>query len=129
MSRESVRDFSTAIFGENSKLGPWYFTKRKSITTDVLEKLCKHFDVNPDVFFDFCDGININSVISDNKVGNININYDIKYLQTTIDHLNKVIRDKEEQIDFLKNQNKAYWEFISSFSTKNDAKLGQNSDK
>jgi hypothetical protein len=107
-SGEKSIDFAHAIFGPDSKLGPEYFKTKKSISTFHLERMCAHFKLPMNYFFDETpiSVYNIGNVVKNNGVGvgNVNINNDVEHLKETIKQLESVIEDKNEQIKWLKSQ-------------------------
>lgn len=109
LSGERSIDFSRAIFGDNSSLGPTYFKGKTEINTRHLEKMVVHYNVPFDYFFDESQSpqsSNIGNIVSHNRlgVGNLNINNDVKLLQQTITRLEKEISDKDEMINWLRRQ-------------------------
>lgn len=108
-SGERSIDFSRAIFGKNSSLGPTYFNGKTEINTRHLEAMVHHYNVPFDYFFDTPQpgtATNIGNMVSHNElgVGNLNINNDVKLLQQTICRLEKEIAEKNDMINWLKSQ-------------------------
>lgn len=117
-SGEKSIEFSRAIFGPKSKLGPQYFFNRKSITTLQLEKLANHYKVSIFDFFTDTDSkdknMNISTIVHHNNVENVTIGSDVESLKQNIEYLQQIIKDKEDQINWFKNQ----WDYlIKTFQT------------
>jgi len=119
-SGERSLDFAHAIFGPESKLGPEYFKGKEGINTVHLEKMCAHFNLPMNYFFDDTpiSAYNIGNIVRNNQVGvgNVNINNDVEHLKDTIKQLKDVIEDKDEQIKWLKSQWDAMLKTFQSLS-------------
>ena len=93
-SGEKSIDFSRAIFGKESSLGPTYFKGKTEINTRHLEAMVRHYNVSYDYFFDdsTASHINIGNVVAHNRVGvgNVNINDDVKYATSIVHTCTKV---------------------------------------
>ncbi len=133
-SGERSVDFSRAIFGKNSSLGPTYFNGKTEINTRHLEAMVRHYNVPFEYFFDDAQAgstTNMGNIVSHNRlgVGNLNINNDVKLLQQTICRLEKELAEKNEMIDWLKNQFNNLSEMLKESrqgTAKSETEVGQN---
>ncbi len=133
-SGERSIDFSRAIFGKNSSLGPTYFNGKTEINTRHLEAMVQHYNVPFDYFFDTPQQgttTNIGNMVSHNElgVGNLNINNDVKLLQQTICRLEKEIAEKNDMINWLKNQFNVLSDLLKesrSAASVSETEVGQN---
>lgn len=123
-SRHSQSEVMVDVFGYNNKEGLAYFKNRKDIKVDHLLKLAKHYHVSvydlldDDDNYQFNFGTNdVDNVVQNNNigVGNVNINNDVKHLKETIKQLNKVIEDKNNMIEWLKQN---FDNFVNLMKTK-----------
>ena len=134
LSGERSIDFSRAIFGKNSTLGPTYFNGKTEINTRHLEAMVHHYNVPFDYFFDDSQSsstTNLGNIVSHNRlgVGNLNINNDVKLLQQTICRLEKEIKEKDDMINWLKYQCDVFSELLkkaSSGISVSGTEVGQN---
>lgn len=131
-SGEKSIDFSRAIFGKDSSLGPTYFKGKTEINTRHLEAMVRHYNVSYDYFFDdsTCNHLSIGNVVSHNRlgVGNLNINDDVKLLRQTVCKMQDEIHDKDEMINWLKNQIDVLTALLrdcSKSSKKSETEMGQ----
>ena len=110
-SGEKAIEFSRAIFGQTSKLGPTYFRGKTSISTAHLEKLCLHFHVPMSFFFDgpVITENRVENIVTHNGVGvgNVNISNNLSYLQEVIEQQKSQLSDKDLQIEWLKKQHES----------------------
>ncbi|HAT62284.1 MAG TPA: hypothetical protein DCS83_07015 [Prevotella sp.] len=102
---EKSKTFITAIFGASSHATPSYFKGKKSIDSDTLEKLAKHFNVPMESFFDNFPAPTGQTIVSNNHHNTFSIGQSPEVLQQTIKDLQGVVQDKNEMIDYLKKQN------------------------
>lgn len=131
-SGEKSIDFSRAIFGKESSLGPTYFKGKTEINTRHLEAMVRHYNVSYDYFFDdsTASHINIGNAVAHNRVGvgNVNINDDVKFLRQAMCKLEDEIKDKDEMINWLKGQINVLTELLKNSSNclqKSEPKMGQ----
>lgn len=133
-SGERSVDFSRAIFGKNSSLGPTYFNGKTEINTRHLEAMVHHYNVPFEYFFDdpqTSTTTNMGNIVSHNRlgVGNLNINNDVKLLQQTICRLEKELAEKNEMISWLKAQFNNLSELLKDSRqniVKSETEVGQN---
>lgn len=110
-NNQTYDDLSFAIYGPNGG-NVSYLLSRKSIRTDMLERLANFFDVSTDVFFDRAvAGQGGSSIVgNNNKVGNISIkNSTLKLendlLKQNLKDKERIILSKENEIEYLKKIN------------------------
>lgn len=123
-SRELQSDVMVDVLGYAQKEGLNYFKVRKDIKVEQLVKLAKHYHVSIYDLLDDTDNemLSVNPTDVDNLVqnnnigvGNVNINNDVKHLKETIKQLNKVIEDKNNMIEWLKQN---FDNFVNLMKTK-----------
>jgi transcriptional regulator with XRE-family HTH domain len=124
-NNQTYDDLSSAIYGPTGG-NVSYLINRKSIRTDMLERLANFFDVSTDVFFDRASSGQNHIVGNNNNVGNISINeckslkLENKLLKQNLADKERLIEAKENEINYLKKMNEMFLKNKNSGQSSDD---------